>query len=82
MKPIIDTCMYSNFAVVQVTFECRVTGQSEIVEVEMVDSAQWSWDQLWYALLGYLESAQVSACACACACVQVMPSLRDTCTSL
>jgi len=44
--------------IIQVTFECRVTGQSEIVEVEMVDSAQWSWDQLWYALLGYLESAQ------------------------
>jgi len=55
-------------AVVQVSFQCRVTGQREVAEVVMLDSSHWSWDQAGVLLMAHLEQgwAQVNTLLAGC----------------
>ena len=43
---IVRTGRAANAQVAKVAFQCRVTGQKEVVEVQLLDSAHWTWDQV------------------------------------
>jgi hypothetical protein len=45
----------TNSQVVQVAFQCLVTGQTELVQVLLTDSGGWSWYQTWYSVREQLE---------------------------
>jgi len=43
--------------ILKVSFQCRITQQIEVVEIQLVDSGQLTLEQLWYLFCAYLEQA-------------------------